>query len=178
MSFLIFPVLSLFLSLPPSFFPGQSDSTENLAHYFLSSSALSLALFTVFLSFICFPYLSFQDSLKGPRLSTSLFLKFFFSTFLFLLLLSSRTQTRTQLDFFFFCIFPLLCFIASLHPTVAVPRPSVRPRRLLINTQSLCHNKTASAPSGAFPLAAFVETMLAVFLPSPHAREGLLLKCF
>lgn len=61
---------------------------------------------------------------------------------------------------------------SSLPPTVAVPRPSACLRPLLITTLSFCHNKTAAALDGAFPRAAFVETMLAVFLPSPCALGG------
>lgn len=122
--------------------------------------------------FICFPYLSFQDPLIRPKCCFP---------YLFLVFVScslSFTVSIIQLTFLS-VFFSSSVLYSSLPPTVAIPRPSACLRPLLITTLSFCHNKTAAALDGAFPRAAFVETMLAVFLPSPRALGGgLPLWCF
>lgn len=115
--------------------------------------------------FICFPYLSFQDPLIRPKCCFP---------YLFLVFVScslSFTVSIIQLAFLS-VFFPSSVLYSSLPPTVAVPRPSACLRPLLITTLSFCHNKTVAALDGAFPRAAFVGTMLAVFLPSPRALGG------
>lgn len=115
--------------------------------------------------FICFPYLSFQD----PLIRTKCCFPYLFLVFVSCSL--SFTVSIIQLAFLS-VFFSSSVLYSSLPPTVAVPRPSACLRPLLITTLSFCHNKTAAALDGAFPRAAFVETMLAVFLPSPRALGG------
>lgn len=101
----VFPVsLCSLLSLPPPFFCPTSDCTENWVHYFLSSSALSLAVFT-FPPMLHLFSLSFF-SRSSDKTQVLLPLPFLSFCFLFSFFYCLNNSTRLSFSIFF-----LLCVV-------------------------------------------------------------------